>query len=187
MATILDVTILENFKVIIGMVFVIAVVFGILETIKIFGENRGLNILVAVLIGLLVLVFPDVISIIAIAVPWFTMLFLLILVMLIAYKMLGATDADISSALTADRTIVWVVAIVCIVIVIAAASSVFGQKLLTGTEEAPAEGAIPGTSTATEDFSANVGATFFHPKMLGLILIFLIAVFTMAILGGKVR
>jgi len=186
MATILDVTILENFAVIIGMVFVMAVVFGILETIKIFGANRGLNILIAVLIGLLVLIFPDITKIIAISVPWFTMLFLLILVMLIAYKMLGATDADIASALTADRTIVWVVAIVCIVIVIAAASSVFGQKLLTG-EEAAAEGFVPGASTSTESFSANVGATFFHPKILGLILIFMVAVFTMAILGGKVR
>ena len=43
--------------------------------------------------------------------------------------------------------------------------------------------AIPGVGTG--DFQTNLGATIFHPKVLGMVVILLIASFAIRMLAGK--
>ena len=208
MATVLDIGILENFSIVFAMVLVIAIVYGLLQFTKAFGGSKGLHILIAFIIGLLLVLTPDVTKIISTMIPWFTLLFIFIVFLLMAYKIFGATDADISGVLRTDRTIVWVVIIIAIVIVIGSFSTVYGQRFLrqtvpgapvpatpsTGTPSHPSYGApaapaqvagmgVVTQPTATTSFSGNLAATFFHPKILGLIFLFLVAVFTVAIIA----
>jgi len=205
MATVLDIGILENFSIVFAMVLVIAIVYGLLQFTKAFGGSKGLHILIAFIIGLLLVLTPDVTKIISTMIPWFTLLFIFIVFLLMAYKIFGATDADISGVLRTDRTLVWVVIIIAIVIIIGSFSTVYGQRFLRqtvpgapapatpssgvpsyGAPAAPAQAAGMGVvaqPTATTSFSGNLAATFFHPKILGLIFLFLVAVFTVAIIA----
>lgn len=199
MATLLDATILKNFTQIFSMVLVIAIVYGILQTTKALGENRGIHILIAFIIGLLVLLIPDVSSLIGGMIPWFTLFFIFILFVLVSYKIFGVTDSDIASYMKADRTLGWVILIVCIVIVIGAFSNVYGQRFvpLTGAGDSGTADVVESTAgtaiggeardVATTSFSGNLAATFFHPKVLGIIFIFLVGVFTIAILAMEPR
>lgn len=187
MVTILDSGLLEHFTIIFSLVFVIAIVYGVFQMGKIFGDNKGLHALVALIIGLLVIMVPDITKIIAVMVPWFTLLFIFILLLIVAYKIFGATDEDVLSVLKLDNVVIWVIIIIAIVIVIASFSNVYGQKLLSqGGNETTATSTSDG-GTATSSYGQNVSATFFHPKVLGMIFILLVAMFTIALLAMKTK
>ncbi|MBI4149899.1 hypothetical protein HY488_00685 [Candidatus Woesearchaeota archaeon] len=196
MATILDVGVLANFSIVFAMVLIIAIVYGILQFTKAFHGTKGLHILIAFIVGLLFILTPDVTRAVSIMIPWFTLLFIFIVFLLMAYKIFGATDADIVGVLRTDRTIAWVIVIIAIVIAIGSFSSVYGQRFLAETVPgAPVEpsgaptGAVAGVtpSAATPSFSGNLAATFFHPKILGMLFLFLVAVFTIAVLAMEAR
>jgi hypothetical protein len=187
MVTVLESGLLEHFTIIFSLIFVIAIVYGIFQMGKVFGDNKGLHALIALIVGLLVIMVPDITSIISIMIPWFTLLFIFILFLLVAYKIFGATDSDILSVLKVDNVVIWVIIIVAIVIVIASFSSVYGQKMLEKTtgESGNASGRVSTSDTGTTSYGSNVSATFFHPKVLGMIFILLVAVFTIALLAMK--
>ena len=72
-----------------------------------------------------------------------------------------------------------------VVIIIASLSHVHGQRLL---EERSAEGITIQTgegSVASGEFQENVWNTLFHPKVLGLILMLLIASFTVRYMASS--
>jgi hypothetical protein len=198
MATILDVGVLQNFSIIFAMVLVIAIVYGLLQFTNAFHGSKGLHILIAFIVGLMLIMMPDVTKAISVMIPWFTLLFIFLVFLIMAYKIFGATDADIHGVLQ-DRTLIWVIIIIAIVIAISSFSTVYGQRLLTQTvpgapSEAPAapaqgtSGAVTaGGTTASGSFSGNLAATFFHPKILGMLFLFLVAVFTIAILAMETR
>ncbi|MBD3313963.1 hypothetical protein GF345_05970 [Candidatus Woesearchaeota archaeon] len=189
MVTILDSGLLEHFTLIFSLIFVIAIIYGIFSMGKVFGDNKGLHALIALVVGLLVIMVPDITNIIAVMIPWFTLLFIFILFLLITYKIFGATDSDIMSVLRVDNVVIWVIIIIAIVIVIASFSNVYGQKLLESGdgETVDADDTASIDSTASSSFGSNVSATFFHPKVLGMLFILIVAVFTISLLAMKTK
>lgn len=187
MATFLEVGLLENFSILFSFLFVMAIVFGIFSLTGVLSENRGIQVILSFVIGLMVLIVPDVNRLITTMVPWFVLFFIFILFLLMAYKIFGATDADIMGVLRTNGAITWFVGIIFIIIIIAAFSSVYGGTLLPvtsdGTDGIPLEGGE--VNTATTDYGTNVAATFFHPKVLGMLFILILGVFAVAILGMK--
>ncbi|MBU0536746.1 MAG: hypothetical protein KKE20_07295 [Nanoarchaeota archaeon] len=192
MVTVLDSGLLEHFTIIFSLIFVIAIVYGIFSMGRVFGDNKGLHALIALVVGLLVIMVPDITGIISVMIPWFTLLFIFILFLIVTYKIFGATDSDVMSVLKVDNVVIWVIIIIAIVIVIGSFSTVYGQKMLEKTTGESA-GTSGGTSSATTgdtgtaSYESNVSATFFHPKVLGMIFILLVAVFTIALLAMKVK
>jgi len=189
MATVLESGLLQNFSLIFSMVLVMAIVYGLLEVTKTLGENKALHGLIAFIIGMLLLVSPNVTKVISALVPWFTLMFVAIILILMTYKLFGATEKDFSAALKGDKTIIWTIIIIAIIIIVGVFSQVYGQQVLPITTKTNVSGSGTAVSsgTATTSFSHNVGATFFHPKVLGLLLIFLVAVFTVAILASQTQ
>lgn len=197
MATVLDIGILQNFSIAFSMVLIIAIVYGLLQVTKAFNGGKGLHILIAFIVGLMFILVPDVTRVVSVMMPWFTLLFIFLVFLLMVYKIFGATDADISGVLRNDRTLVWVIIIIAVVIAIGSFSVVYGQRLLKETTPGAAAvpagasqtGAVAGVplATATPSFTGNLSATFFHPKVLGVIFLFLVAVFTIAILSMEAR
>jgi len=195
MATVLDIGALQHFSIIFTLILVVTLMFAILQFTKAFGGSKGVHIILAFVVGLIAILVPEVTAMIGTMIPWFTLLFIFLVLVILSYKIFGATDADFA-AVVRDRSVIWVVLIICIVIVIASFSSVYGQRFLTGEDQAPSkvtkatgtagEGAVADGS-ATPDFKSNLSATFFHPKILGIIFILLVAVFTIAILAAEVR
>ncbi len=190
MVTILESGILEHFTIIFSLVFVIAIVYGIFQMAKIFGDNKGLHGIIALVVGLLVIMVPDITKIISVMIPWFALLFIFILFVLVAYKIFGASDEDIAGVLKSDNVVIWVIVIIVIVIVVASFSNVYGQRLLSESSENGGEASDSGAEsrddgTGTPSFGQNVSATIFHPKVLGMLFILIVAIFTISLLAMK--
>ena len=79
MASFLDIGILDYFAPAFVFLLVFAVLFALLEKTKVFGDKTGINSLVAFSISLLFLLTPDLVGIVKVITPWFTILFIFIL------------------------------------------------------------------------------------------------------------
>jgi hypothetical protein len=187
MATFLDVTLLGHFSVIFTFLLVFVIMYGILEFGKILGDNKGIHSIMALCVAFLLLVYKPALDIITIAIPWFVIMFIIILFILINFALFNQSHEGFAEMLKGRGRIgTWIVA-VSIIIVIYAMSQVFGQNVgpyLGSEANVTTVNGEPG-STSTGSFNDNLGATFFHPKILGLIAMLLIGTFTVAFLARK--
>lgn len=164
MATFLDVTGLEHFSSIFVFLFVWLVVYATLLWTKVLGENKFVHILIGLLLALFVLISPVATSIVSDVAPFLAVIFLFIVLINVASAMLGA-NIESFPALKG----VFLVFIVIIIIVAA------GLKIKEKSN-APSE--------TQKDLSKTINLIF-HPTFLGTILIFAIAVFTIALLASR--
>ena len=164
MATFLDVTGLQHFTSIFVFLFVWLVVFAILVLTKVLGDNKLLTSLIGLLLAIFVLLSPITTSIIADVSPFIAVVFLFIVLVSVAAKMLGG---DIE-AFPAMRGI-FVVVIILIIVISA------GIKLREQVN-------VP--SETQTDLSKTVNLIF-HPTFLGTVLILAIAIFTIALLASR--
>ncbi len=184
MATFLDLSLLGYFNVVFSFILVWALVFAILQKTSILGNKAGLNVLVAVAVAFLVSLSSSVVQVINFMVPWFTIAIIFLVLLLLIFMVFGVDQKAISDYVKNDRTVGWV--IVGIVIIIAGASfaNVFGQKLTqVAFEGGNTINATEGTSVASPNFQQNIYATLFHPKVLGMIILFAVAIFAIALLS----
>ena len=164
MATFLDVTGLQHFTNIFVFLFVWIVVYAILAWTKVLGENHFMHALIGLLLGIFVLISPISTDIVSDIAPFIAVIFLLVVFFLIAMKMLG-TDFGEFPALRS----VFIFIVVMIIIVSA------GVKIRDKAQ-------IP--SEPQKDLSKTVNLIF-HPTFLGAVLVFAIAIFTIALLASK--
>ncbi|MBW2963651.1 hypothetical protein KY306_02665 [Candidatus Woesearchaeota archaeon] len=184
MVTFLDIGLLNYFSIIFPALLIFAIVFAILTMTKILGGNKIIDALVAVSLGFLALLSEDVVGVINYMAPWFVLVFVFVILLVLIYRTLGATEKDVGDFIRTDRPVKWAIFSIGIIIFLAALGNVVGEKIgpylgegsNVTTEEIQA-------GVATGSWSQNVGATLFHPKILGMLLIILIAVFTIALLG----
>ena len=164
MATFLDVTGLQYFSSIFVFLFVWLVIYAVLLWTKVLGDNKVVHALIGLLLAIFVLISPIATSVVADVAPFVAVVFLFIVLISVATTMLGANI----EAFPALRGI-FLVFIILIIIVAA------GVKV---REQAN----VP-SSTQT-DLSKTVNLIF-HPTFLGAILVFAIAVFTIALLASR--
>lgn len=164
MATFLDVTGLEHFSSIFVFLFVWLVVYAILLWTRVLGENKFVHALIGLLLAIFVLISPTATGIVASVAPVLAVVFLFIVLISVAAKMLGG-DIEAFPALKGILLV-----FVILVIIIAA-----GVKI---REQAN----VP--SETQKDLSRTVNLIF-HPTFLGTILVLAIAVFTIALLASR--
>lgn len=164
MATFLDVTGLQYFSSIFVFLFVWLVVYAVLLWTKVLGDNKVVHALIGLLLAIFVLISPVATSVVADVAPFVAVVFLFIVLISVATTMLGANI----EAFPALKGILLV--FIILTIIVAA-----GVKL---REQA----SVP-SSTQT-DLSKTVNLIF-HPTFLGTILVFAIAVFTIALLASR--
>ncbi|MFH1770992.1 MAG: hypothetical protein ABH828_05570 [archaeon] len=193
MATFLDIGILKDFSIVFVFLLVFVVIYAFLEYSNIFGQGRkGINGIIALAIGILIVISRPAVLLIHNITPWFMILFIFIFFVIFAIRMFGVSESDTISMIKDQRVYMWLV-VIFIVILIAGLSSTFGQLLLekgTGIEGTTSENGtvviIPGDiesgSTQTTSFGGNVLSTLVHPKVLGLIAILLIGLFSIVFL-----
>lgn len=184
MATFLDIGLVGFFDTIFAVILVWTIVFAIFQKTKAVSEAIGINSVIAVAISFLVLISPNLVKVIKFAVPWFAILILFVVLILLLFQIFGFSD--LTTAVN-DTTIRWTLIGLSLVIVIAAMGNVFGQQLLeqvpggaVSVAGAPAgEGQVAGP-----EWEQNVYATLFHPKVIGMIILFLVAIFAIVFLSG---
>lgn len=164
MATFLDVTGLQHFSSIFVFLFVWIVVYAILLWVKVLGENKFVHALVGLLLAIFVLISPVATSVVAGIAPFIAVIFLFVVLMSVASHMLGGS-LESFPALKG----VFLVFII-LIIVIGAAVKIREQA------NVPSE--------TQKDLSKTVNLIF-HPTFLGTVLIFAIAIFTIALLASK--
>lgn len=178
---------LAYFSPIFVFILVFVVVYAMMQFTKFMGENKILHSLIALFIAIIFLFSTAASTVILFIAPWFTVFFIFLIFMIMAYKLFGATDDQIKTVISKWHAGQYFIATIAIIIMLFGLGAGLGQKLLTYTsEEATTEettaidtvGAIGEGSTATTSYSQNLAATIFNPKVLGMILILAIASLT---------
>ena len=182
-----DVGLLENFVIIFPFLLVWVIVFGVLSSTKTFGDNKGIHAIIGLTLAFLFVLSKDAVAAVNFASSWFVLLFLFIIFTIMAFKAFGASDSDVMSVIKHPefRYIGTWIGIFAVGIMIASLSNVHGQRLLEeGNEEGITVQAGEG-SVASGEFQENVWNTIFHPKVLGLIVMLLIASFTIRYMASS--
>ena len=185
MATALDLGLLNVIDFIFPFILVWAIVFALLQKTKIVGDSVAINAIIGAVVGFTVLLSRTIIDIINFMIPWFAITIIFFILMLLIFMVFGAKDKDIFSALEKNKVVTWLLIGVSVIIFFAAISNVMGQSLLeqSASGEGGAVGAGDG-SVASGNFQQNIFSTLFHPKVLGVIMLFVIAIFAVALLTG---
>lgn len=182
MVTFLDIGLLKAFDLVYAFIFVWAIVFAVLQKTKVIGESAGINAIISVAAAFMVLLSGKVVEMINFMIPWFTVAIIFFLLVILVFQIFGLKEADVAHA-AKDKGVYWTLIGVFILIVVASFSTVFGQSFLEAGAQVsgqPAAEEMPGTTG--KSFEQNVTATLFHPKVLGMIVLFAIAIMAVALL-----
>lgn len=181
MVTFLDTSVLKAFDVVYAFLFVWALMFAILHKVKFVSTSSGVNAIIATAASFIVILSRSIVEMINFMIPWFTIVIIMVVLLLLIFQIFGFKEADMAKAVK-DRAIYWSLIGIAIVIMFAAFSNVFGQSILEAGQQVRGEvnetGELP-------KFQQNLFVTLFNPKVLGLIILFAIAVMTVALLSGE--
>jgi len=168
---------LPYFSDLFSVLLVFVVLYAILEVTKVLGgDSRGINSIVALCLALMLLLSKDMMSVVKIMTPWFVLLFIFIMFLLISFRWMGVSESAITSTMSVWKTPHYFLLAAGIIIFIAAIGSVYGNSLLPYTSQ--------GGNVSDNQFTQNIGATFFNVKILGLVFLFMVGVFTILLLAG---
>ena len=165
MATFLDVTALESFSIIFVFIFVWLVIYAILFYTKVLGQNQFINILIGLVIAFLVIISELATLIVRQIAPIFAVVLVFVTIIAITGRMFGPTTTVMESS-----ALKYIVLVILVVALVVGSLAVVRENI-----DVPERG---------EDFS-KTSTIIFHPNFLGLILIFLIAVFTIGLLAAR--
>lgn len=184
MATVLDIGLIGYFSSIFPVLLVFAIIFALLQKTKAIGNSLVINALIAAVVSLTVLLSQAAIDIINFMLPWIAVAIIFFVLMILIFQMFGLNEKD-WNVIIKDKTVYWAILGIMIIILVAALGHVLGQSIGPYLDEQGQPLAPDGTSSvATGDFSTNITATLFNPKVLGLIIVFTIMVFAVVLLSG---
>jgi hypothetical protein len=191
----------EHFSPLILFILVFAIIYALFQSAKILGDNKILHSIIAIMTSLMITVFsPGAREVVKYIIPWFTVLAIIMVFAIMLWKMFGITDSDVKATIMKRTDIQWTLFIVVVILVLGALSQAYGQGQLelsdpsindSTTTQNSNLGEInmgnPGTTdTSSGSFNQNLGATIYHPKILGAILLFIIAALAIATLTKPV-
>ena len=190
MASILDLGIIDQFSSLFAIIFVFLIIYAVLEVTKILGQNPGVHGLIALLIALMSATQPAALKVITNFSPFYVIFILFLVFLFLAATFAGFKPDEIMSVFGGKQGGAVLFLIVTIIILAFALAGVYGQSFLekfsTGSTSTQ-PGNITGEDTASGSFAQNFGATLFHPKILGFVLIMLVGAFAIALLTSGPR
>lgn len=179
MASILSIGILDYFAPAFVFLLVFGILFALLEKTRVFGDKSGINSLVAFSISILFLLMPDLVGIVKIITPWFTILFIFIMMIVMLFLFVGVKESEVAGAFS-EKGMVWIIMLIVFVIFFYALTQVYGAQIQTiyGGAETP-----DGDATVAQ----SVGKIIFHPKIMGMIVLLLIASQAVRFISSGIR
>ena len=183
MVTVLDTGLLKSFDVVFVVLLIWTMVFALLQKTKAIGDFIGINATIAAAIAFLSLISDTLVKLISFMITWFALVIIFLVLLLLLFQIFGVSDF---SKAVADPSVRWTIIGIGIVIVFASFANVFGQQLTEASfnsGQSPAE--VSANGVGTQNFQQNIYATLFHPKVLGMIILFTIAIFAVVLLSGN--
>jgi len=195
MATVLDLGLVSYFSVIFPVILVWAIVFAMLQKTAVIGKSMGINAVIAVAIALMTLLSQSLLDMVNFIVPWFAVVIIFLVLLALIFMTMGAKEVDLASAVK-DKAVYWTLIGIALIIIGAGVGKVLGQSFTeasfpSGTSSTQIGNAtVPSSmindggyiSTATPSFEQNIYGILFHPKVLGLIVLFAVVIFAVAFL-----
>jgi hypothetical protein len=176
MATPLDMGILQSFQSVFPFLFTFLIVYGVLSYTKILGENKAIPALLAALLAIVTLFSSVALKTINMMAPWFVLLFVFGIFLLIAYQLFGVKEESISGLWKnweggGSTVFYWVLTFVLII--------GLGSLLTVLKEEHKAPMFVENATVAAGAAVPQVSfwTTILNPKVLGAALLLLIAMF----------
>tara|TARA_Y100000310_G_C20650618_1_gene799215 strand:- start:1391 stop:1939 length:549 start_codon:yes stop_codon:yes gene_type:complete len=176
MATILDIGILEYFAPMFVFFFVLVVVWALLEKTGFFGDNKMINWAIALCIALLFVVVPELSEILSTITPFFVILFIFLILVILVFLFMGYQGDFILDIITKNQIIAWTIILISLGILGYAVSMVYGDQIHDLTS---------GETTDEENLGNVVGQIIFHPKVLGVGIILLMAALIVRFVSGS--
>ncbi len=167
MATFLDISGIQGFSNVFVFVFVWVVVYAALGITKVLGDHKGVNILLGFIVGLFTLFSPVIVDTIQFISPWIAVVLLFGVFATAGFRYLGGSDEHSLGNLK----------LVTVVVLILIVTVGFLAKLREGVKG-------PGEGGEEDDFSKPLNVLL-HPRILGAIVLMIIAIFTIVLLAGK--
>lgn len=176
MATILDVGILEHFQIIFPFLLVFCISLVALAKVEAFQKNKALQAMVAVVLAFMTLFSKIAVSTILLMAPWFVMFFLVATFGYILARTIGYGDEHIVDTLTGKnygKIFGYITFTIILLVFLGSLTYTFSQQegFLQLTQQ-------NGSSLGLEGESAGFFAVLVDPQVLGMVLIFIIAVVT---------
>ncbi len=178
MVTFLDIGLVEYFNVAFAFLFVLALVFALLQKTKFLGSGIAINSILAAVVAFAVVLSENAVALIQFIIPWFAVAVIFLVLLLLVLQTMGLKDTDLPNVIR-NKTVHWTLIGVALIIIVAGLANVFGQSALEARDEA-------GEVTAEgSQFEQNIYAIMFHPKILAMLILFTIAIFAVALLSSS--
>ena len=188
MASFLDIGLIDKLSIILPFLLVMVLVYALLAKTKVFGKNQFAYVIIAFVFGLVTILSPTIREVIDRMIPWFAWLFIFLFFILITFAVFGADENTFMNVLKSREYNYITTTIVIIAIIIglgSLASVTFDSGGPTSNIADAKNSSIEVRTDSTgEQGSSAFWNTLFHPKVLGLVLVLLIAVFTMSRLSS---
>ncbi|MBW3015370.1 hypothetical protein KY330_03045 [Candidatus Woesearchaeota archaeon] len=180
MATFLDLGLLQHFSNLFPIMLVFVIVYAFLDKIKWPTDNKALNAMIALVIAGVLIVSPKTTSIIEFMAPWFVIGLVFLIFLFLLFMLFGVKEADFLVAVK-KKEVYWTVIVISLIILIAAAGKTFFSSVPEGTT-------VGGTLVGQAEGVGEVAfwETIFHPKVLGVIFVLVVALFTVRLMSGNV-
>ncbi|MFH0936378.1 MAG: hypothetical protein V1815_01710 [Candidatus Woesearchaeota archaeon] len=124
MATLLQPEILKFVMPVVVLIFIFAIIWGILSKLKLFGDNASANAAIALIIAFLFILMPNGMELIQFMTPW-VVIFLVVLMFILFFLMfLGIKEEALAGAAKSTWFIV-IIIIIIVVLFIVSAGKVF--------------------------------------------------------------
>lgn len=173
MVSIIDITMLQKLGVVFPFLFIFAVSFGVLTLVGLFKDNKIVQALIAATLAFIGAMSPIVVMAINLMAPWFVILIVFMVLLLIAIMTLGPTREDITSLIRSGKHeyIIWWVVFFVMLITAFSLWTAISEMKKSGT-------AVPGITTQSPEMESAY-QILTNPKILGVMFIMLIAVVTL--------
>ena len=150
-------------------IFVFAILYALLNKIKFFGENEGINAVVAFIVGVFVVMAPGAQVVLASFLPSFFLFMIFVFFMVMFFMFLGVKGESIVTV-AKDSTFMAFSIIVISVLFLISLSVAYGPFFMVGS--------APG-------FWESTKRLIFSRKVLGLLFMLFIAAYAISFIGQK--
>ncbi|MDI3474111.1 MAG: hypothetical protein PWR30_434 [Candidatus Woesearchaeota archaeon] len=175
MATLLDLELFSVFSPIFTFIVVFLFIYVILSMAPAMKDKKSISLVIAFLMAMIFSVYPGMSEFVYELTPGIVIFLIIIIFILITLSAVGLNQKDLLGLFGEDnKGATWFFVIVVGVIVGIAASVAFGEEMLSITDTS--------SNNASDEFQENIVETIFHPSVLGLIFMMLIAIFAMIFL-----
>lgn len=194
MPSLLDLGGLTIFQRVWPFLLIMVVVYAVLGQVKPFQDNKSVRALIAFVMAVMTLMYPIAWKTINLAAPWFVLLGVFIIFLLVAYQMFGIGSDTIAGVFTGKEygttAVYWVLTMIVIITIGSLSSVISEEKKFSSLTEggiAPTEGLPSDSASGQQAMTEEAGfwAALTHPRVLGLVLVMLIAFFTISNLAEK--